>query len=127
VKPIHLKLLGLSPVPLVLLGVFLYPPLRADDSWTMAEPLPSPMGEIMGTVVAGKWYVMAGLDTKTNKPLSAVYVFDPANNAWTARKAMPVAVHHIMTAALNGKIYVFGGFVSPPNVAAWKPTDHASV
>jgi hypothetical protein len=73
-EPIHLKLLGLSPVPLVLLGVFLYPPLRADDSWTMAEPLPAPMGEIMGTVVAGKWYIMAGLDTKIHKPLGA-YMF----------------------------------------------------
>jgi hypothetical protein len=68
-KPKSVKLRRLSPVPLVLLGFFLYPALRADDSWTMAEPLPSPMGEIMGTVVAGKWYVMAGLDTKTNKPL----------------------------------------------------------
>jgi hypothetical protein len=67
----------------------------------------------MGTVVAGKWYVMAGLDTKTDKPIGAVYVFDPANNTWATRKPMPFPAHHIMTAALGRKVYVFGGFVRP--------------
>jgi N-acetylneuraminic acid mutarotase len=67
------------------------------------------MGEIMGAVVAGKWYVRAGLDTKTDKPVGAVYVLGPVTNLWTARKAMPLPAHHIMTAALAGKIYVIGG------------------
>ena len=57
----------------------------------------------MGTVVSGRWYVMTGLDTKTDKPIGAVYVFDPASNAWTTRRSMPVPAHHIMTAALGGE------------------------
>jgi N-acetylneuraminic acid mutarotase len=101
--------------------------LYAEDGWKMAPPLPFPIGEIVGTVVGDKWYVMAGLDTKTSRPIGAVYVFDPDTNAWIAKKQMLVPAHHIMSAALNGKIYVFGGFVKPADVAAWQPTDHSWV
>ncbi len=97
----------------------------ASDSWRMAAPLPSPMGEIMGSVVNGRWYVMAGLNTRNNSPMGVVMVYDPANDAWTMKKPMPVPAHHIMTAVWNGKIYVFGGFVKPPNVAAWQPINRA--
>jgi len=93
----------------------------------MAPPLPFPIGEIMGNVVDGKWYVMAGLDTKTSRPIGVVYFFDPSTNIWTAKKPMLVPAHHIMTASVNGKIYVFGGFVKPADVAAWQPTDHSWV
>jgi N-acetylneuraminic acid mutarotase len=85
------------------------------------------MGEIMGNVVAGKWYVMVGLDTTANKPMAVVYVYDPAADAWTAKKPMPVPAHHVITTVFNGNIYVFGGFVSNPGVAVWKPTDHSTV
>lgn len=91
----------------------------------MSTPLPSPMGEIMGAVVAGKWYVLAGLDTTTNTPIGAVYVFDPFNDTWTSKKSMPVPTHHIMVVPLNGKIYVFGGFVRPAEVAAWQPVNRS--
>lgn len=83
------------------------------------------MGEIMGTVVAGRWYVMAGLDPKSGGPIGAVYVFDPASNTWTAKGPMPIPAHHIMTTAVKGKIYVFGGFVKPQTGAGWQPTSNS--
>lgn len=97
--------------------------LRGQTGWRMSTPLPSPMGEIMGEVVAGKWYVLAGLDAKTATPIGAVYVSDPSSNAWTAKRSMPVPAHHIMAATMNGKIYVFGGFVKAASVAARQPVN----
>jgi N-acetylneuraminic acid mutarotase len=105
------------------LQTFLY----AEDRWKMAPALPSPRGEIIGTVVAQKWYVMAGLDTTTNRPIGSVLAFDASSNMWTAKKSMPAPAHHIMTAALDGKIYVFRGFVKPADIAAWQPTNLAWV
>jgi N-acetylneuraminic acid mutarotase len=99
--------------------------LDAQTGWKMAPPLPTPMGEIEGTAVGDKLYVMAGLNPATGRPIGAVYVFDASSNAWTTRNSMPVPAHHIMTAALNGKIYVFGGFVSPKEFAAWQPINNS--
>jgi N-acetylneuraminic acid mutarotase len=94
-------------------------PTLAQNAWHDAAPLPAPMGEIVGEVVQGRWYIMAGLNA--GGPMGVVYVFDPANNTWTTKKPMPVPAHHIMTATLNGKIYVFGGFVRPNEGNGWQP------
>jgi N-acetylneuraminic acid mutarotase len=95
--------------------------------WQMAPPLPKPLGEIVGAVAAGKWYVLGGLDPQTSKPLGIVYMFDPSTGRWTEKKPMPIPAHHIMVAPLNDKIYVFGGFTSPPSGRGWAATDRAWV
>jgi hypothetical protein len=103
------------------------PRVLARADWQMAAPLPAPMGEIMGAVVGGKWYVMAGLDPATHKPLGVVDVFDPA--PVDALKSMAQPAHLVMVAVLSEGIYVFGGFVSPDSKAGgtaeigWKPID----
>ncbi len=95
--------------------------------WRMAAQLPAPAGEIMGEVVGANWYVLAGLDTETHRPLGLVYVFDTKTGRWGQRKLMPQPAHHVMTAVLNGKIYVFGGFKNPANEhgetneSGWQP------
>jgi hypothetical protein len=109
------------------LALIAVPHLPGQTGWNMAPPLPSPMGEIVGAVVAGKWYVMAGLDAKTGKAMGSVSVFDPSSNTWTAKKTMPVPADHINIAELNGKIYAFGGFVSPADITAWQPTNRSWV
>ncbi|TYL80845.1 Kelch repeat-containing protein [Bradyrhizobium cytisi] len=101
----------------------------AQAQWRMAAPLPAPVGEIMGAVIGNEWYVLAGLDTATHRPLGLVYVFDAKTGGWTQKTSMPQPAHHVMTAALNGNIYVFGGFMNPPagreetNEAGWQPVD----
>src|SRR6266849_8879200 len=101
------------------------PWLGAQSGWTMAVPLPTPMGEIEGAVVGNGLYVLAGLNPATGRPIGAMYVFDTSTNAWSTRNAMPMPSHHIMTAILNGKIYVFGGFASPKDFAAWQPINNS--
>lgn len=99
--------------------------LWGQGRWQMAAPLPAAMGEIVGTVVGGKWYVMAGLDPHTRRAMGVVYEFDQATNAWAPRKSMPVPAHHIQAAAFDGKIYVFGGFTSSSSTAAWQPSNRS--
>jgi N-acetylneuraminic acid mutarotase len=94
-------------------------------AWSDAAPLPEPIGEIVGANIAGKLYVLSGLDDKTYGPDGVVWEYDPAGKAWTAKKKMPAPAHHIMTAALDGKLYVFGGFKLPTTVRAWQPTNGA--
>ncbi len=101
------------------------PWLGAQSGWTMAVPLPTPMGEIEGAVVGNGLYVLAGLNPATGRPIGAMYVFDTSTNAWSTRNSMPMPSHHIMTATLNGKIYVFGGFASPKDFAAWQPINNS--
>lgn len=109
------------------LGVM--PNSYAQAQWRMAAPLPTPAGEIMGTVVGDEWYVLAGLDSTTHRPLGLVYVFNPRTASWTQKQSMPKPAHHVMTAALNGRVYVFGGFTNPTdeheasNEAGWLPTN----
>jgi N-acetylneuraminic acid mutarotase len=101
--------------------------MSAETTWKMAAPLPSPIGEIMGSVIGDKWYVMGGLDVRTSRPAGVAYVFDPANNTWAKKNSMPVPAHHLMTAVVDGRVYVFGGFVSPAEVGAWQPTSRSWV
>ncbi|MBP0114142.1 Kelch repeat-containing protein [Bradyrhizobium vignae] len=105
----------------------------AQAQWRMASPLPAPAGEIVGTVIGDEWYVLAGLDTRTHRPLGLVYVFDTKAGSWAQKRAMPQPAHHVMTAALDGKIYVFGGFINPAgepeatNESGWQPVDSSWV
>src|SRR5437762_2309998 len=87
-------------------------PAAAQTQWQMAAPLPKPIGEIAGIAVGDQWYVLAGLDAASHKPMGVVYAFDVGRGAWTEKRPMPQPAHHVMTAALDGRIYVFGGFVS---------------
>jgi N-acetylneuraminic acid mutarotase len=106
-------------------------PAAAQSQWEMAPPLPKPIGEIMGVVVGDQWFVLAGLDAASHKPMGVVYAFDVARGTWIEKKPMPQPAHHVMATALAGKIYVFGGFVSPqagsPETAesGWQPTGAA--
>ncbi len=105
--------------------------LRAQPlpQWKTAAPLPKAIGEIVGTAVNGKIYVLSGLDNRPGVVAPAGYnwVYDPATNAWSDRKPMPVPAHHIMVATVAGKIYVFGGFVRPSSVVAWQPVNKSWV
>jgi N-acetylneuraminic acid mutarotase len=93
----------------------------------MAAPLPKAIGEIEAATVAGKIYVLSGLDNRPGvvAPVGYNWVYDPATNTWSDRKPMPVPAHHIMVATANDKIYVFGGFVRPPSILAWQPINRS--
>src|SRR5689334_17196163 len=108
-RALTLRHLCLAALAVLITGAFSH----AQAGWQMAPPLPKAVGEIAGAVVGSKWYVMAGLDPATHRPLGLVYAFDPASQQWSQRKGPPEPAHHVMVAPLDGKIYVFGGFVHP--------------
>jgi N-acetylneuraminic acid mutarotase len=102
-------------------------PPQPPQQWKMAAPLPKAIGEIEAATVAGKIYVLSGLDNRPGvvAPVGYNWVYDPATNTWSDRKPMPVPAHHIMVATANDKIYVFGGFVRPPSILAWQPINRS--
>jgi N-acetylneuraminic acid mutarotase len=103
------------------------PPTYAQSQWRMAAPLPAPVGEITGAVIGDQWYVLAGLDPATHRPLGVIYVFNAKTGNWAQKKSMAQPAHHVMTTVLNDKLYVFGGFRNPANEheetneAGWQP------
>lgn len=95
------------------------PAAKAQQQWKFAAPLPEAIGELYGTSVGGKIYVLGGL--KNQAPAGDNWEYDPTADKWTAKKAMPHPAHHLMIAAWQNKIYVFGGFVKPQASQGWQP------
>src|ERR1700752_4801255 len=98
-------------VLLALCALAAAPPAEAQSQWKFAAPVPKAIGELYGTSVGGKIYVLGGLENQA--PAGYVWEYDPATDQWTARKPMPRPAHHLMIAVWQNKIYVFGGFVRP--------------
>jgi N-acetylneuraminic acid mutarotase len=98
---------------------------QTPGAWKMAAPMPRPMGEIVGATIAGKIYVLAGLNDVTMTPYGTVWQYDPAANTWDVKKPMAWPAHHIMAATYHDKIYVFGGFTRPKDLVAWQPINKA--
>jgi N-acetylneuraminic acid mutarotase len=94
---------------------------------TLKEKFPWPMGEAVNVAVAGKLYVVSGLDNNLVTPTGALCEFDPATRAWTKKTPMPKPAHHVGAVEVNGKLYVFGGFIagSGPGAPGWQPVDYA--
>lgn len=96
---------------------------QTEPQWKFAAPLPKAIGEVYGTSVGGKIYVLGGLEHEA--PAGYVWEYDPASDQWTAHKPMPRPAHHLMIAAWQNKIYVFGGFVRPQASNGWQPINNA--
>lgn len=125
----RLRWLLVLPALLALCAVAAVPRAEARLQWKFAAPLPTAVGEIYGTSIGGKIYVLGGLDDRPGiiAPDGYNWEYDPATDKWTARKKMPRPAHHIMIASLQNKIYVFGGFVRPAAYPAWQPISNAWV
>lgn len=126
-KPSRLLLMLFAPFALCTIAAM--PRAETQPQWKFAAPLPTAVGEIYGTSIGGKIYVLGGLDDRPGiiAPDGYNWEYDPAANKWTARKKMPRPAHHIMIAPYQNKIYVFGGFVRPTAYPAWQPINSAWV
>lgn len=113
------------PALFALCAVAAAPRAEAQPQWQFAAPLPKAIGELYGTSVGGRIYVLGGLEN--GAPVGYNWEYDPAGDKWTARKMMPRPAHHIMIAPWRNRIYVFGGFVRPKAFPAWQPIDNAWV
>ncbi len=100
----------------------------ATDTWTQASDMPRPRLGHTASVVAGKIYIIGGVDSATIKLVDAgklgedealelsstLEVYDPGTDTWTA------AADHLPTpkiahtdAVVDGKIYTIGGHWGP--------------
>jgi N-acetylneuraminic acid mutarotase len=79
----------------------------ATDRWTILAVTPNALGQPLGGVVNGKFYVTGGPD-------GALMMYDPASDTWTPKAKLPK--HRLAGAAATagGKLYVIGGYEVEP-------------
>jgi N-acetylneuraminic acid mutarotase len=99
----------------------------AADSYKALAPMPGKRCAAIAEQVAGKMYVIGGLEPLENGQGTRVSgrndVYDPATNTWTSRSPMPTTRNHAFSGVVNGRIYVIGGRLGAGTVAASSPTD----
>lgn len=76
--------------------------------WRALAEAPAPRQEVAAAEVAGKVYVIGGLDG--SGATDRVDVYDIAADKWTAGPPLPVKVHHAMAATFLGGVLAIGGY-----------------
>jgi N-acetylneuraminic acid mutarotase len=97
--------------------VSLAAPIASADPWSTRAPLLEAVQEVAVAELAGKLYVVGGLQGAVI--LDHVEVWDPATDAWSFAAPLPIPLHHTTATAVGGQLYVIGGW---PNFFA-APTD----
>ena len=97
-----------APVP----TVEVYDP--AADTWTQASDMPRTRLLHTASAVAGKMYIIGGVDFVGGVLPFSVDVYNPARDAWTAAgDRLPTTRCGLTAAVVDGKIYTIGGFTGP--------------
>lgn len=90
------------------------------DSWRALAQMPVKRCSAIAEQVAGKIYVIGGLEPMENGQGTRVSgrneMYDPASDTWTSRSPMPTTRNHAFSGAVNGKIYVIGGRLGAGNI-----------
>ena len=97
------------------------------DAWRAIAQMPVKRCSAIAEAVAGKIYVIGGLEPLENGQGTRVSgrneVYDPATDTWTSRSPMPTTRNHAFSGAVNGKIYVIGGRLGAGNIPATTNVD----
>ncbi len=80
--------------------------------WEIRASMPHPRTEVTAAALAGRIYVIGGLDGFA-RTTATVQIYDPQADAWSAGPPLPHPVHHAMAAALDDRMYVVGGLTGP--------------
>jgi hypothetical protein len=80
----------------------------AADPWSTRAPLLEAVQEVAVAELAGKVYVVGGLQGTTI--LNRVEVWDPVSDSWSFAATLPIPLHHTTATAAAGKLYVIGGW-----------------
>jgi N-acetylneuraminic acid mutarotase len=90
------------------------------DSWRALAQMPVKRCSAIAEQVAGKIYVIGGLEPMENGQGTRVSgrneMYDPDSDTWTSRSPMPTTRNHAFSGAVNGKIYVIGGRLGAGNI-----------
>jgi len=114
-----------DPMPMAVPTVEVYDP--ATDTWTQASDMPWARRSHTASVVAGKIYIIGGLDEEVIKLFeegkieldkvlelfSTVDVYNPATDTWTTAADLPNGRNGPTAAVVDGKIYIIGGMWGP--------------
>src|SRR5262245_47176435 len=84
----------------------------AENSWSVAAPMPLARSELNAAVADDRLYVAGGIAQLGPSP--AFQMYDPASNSWRSLAQLPEPRHHFGMAALAGRIYVSGGYAELP-------------
>lgn len=98
------------------------------DRWSSRAPLPVGLHHVGIGTVGNRIYVIGGFKQSflsVWKPVSTVYVYDPARDAWTEASPVPTARGALAVAELNGILYAVGGYDGNANTAAVEAYDPA--
>jgi len=101
----------------------------AKDTWTQASDMPRIRVWHSASVVAGKMYIVGGVDfeviklhnegkideDKLAELFSIVYVYDPGTDTWTTTAFCPFATSGHAAGVVDGRIYTIGGVQNPAN------------
>ena len=80
------------------------------NTWTARAPIPVPVQDAPAVFVAGKIYVIGGLDANTNVVFNNLQIYDIAANSWSAGAALPALRFGSYVGTFNNRIYAAGGF-----------------
>lgn len=90
------------------------------DRWTSKASLPTRLHHAGIGVAGGRLYVIGGYTWSWFsiwKPVTSVYVYDPAMDRWTERASMPTARGALAVTEHDGKLYAIGGYDQDANRA----------
>jgi len=85
---------------------------RARRTWSEIPPMQKARGGLMGAVVDGRIYAIAGGPNpfpEDGSQYRDVEIFDTRSGRWAPGPPIPTSRHHAGAAALDGKVYVAGG------------------
>ena len=94
--------------------------------WRTVAPAPMKRTEVAAATVAGKIYVVGGLEQPSlgnvlNFAITpTVEEYDPAVDRWTTKASMPVGLHHVGIGVVGGRLYIIGGY-KQSGLSVWGP------
>jgi N-acetylneuraminic acid mutarotase len=103
------------PMALVgLLTALALPPVAQAQTWSVRQPIPTPVDVAASAVLNGELYVVGGqyqfYGYITNKHAS----FNPATNTWTNRASAPASRYGAGAAVASGQLFLIGGRAESP-------------
>lgn len=101
-----------SVVPAPTLGLPSAPPSTVATAWVTRTPAPLPVTEVAGAALDGRIYLAGGF-AADGSPVTAVQVYDPANDSWSRGPELPEPVHHSALVARGSELHLVGGYVGP--------------
>ncbi|MBI1730967.1 hypothetical protein HY229_00975 [Candidatus Acetothermia bacterium] len=85
--------------------------------WTTKSPMPDARMDFSSAVLNGKIYVLGGFESKSEKALSTVLIYDPVVDGWSDGPSLPEERFSGGAGICNEKLVFFGGYDSSYTVA----------